>query len=162
MTKTEVLQAVKGMRYRRESDGFVNVDFFADFEGKVDVHVSLPLTEKVTPLVAHIFSAGQCHALAVALHEIIGWPIVGCWGPYTSDRSTHHIALEHPKGWTADIHGIRCIDWHHRKLSAKGILRRRNVTLFPPAMKLARHYAPEIAEAIRKDEDKSAPWPWER
>lgn len=162
MTTKEVLKSVKGMRYRKEAEGFANVDFFADSHGTVDVHVSLPLAERVTPLVAHIFSSGQCHALAVALHEIMGWPIVGCWSRYRGDHSSHHIALQHPKGFTADIHGIRCIDWNHRKMSAAGILRRRNMAFFPPAMKLARHYAPEIADAIRKDEDRSIPWPWER
>lgn len=54
-----------------------------------------------------VFTMGQCHALALALHEATGWQIVGCdddeWDP---ERGPKHFAVRHPSGRLLDIAGL--------------------------------------------------------
>lgn len=52
------------------------VSYFKDKNTKKRVTRSVVLGEAITPQLEHIFSFGQCHALAVALHEILGWDSV--------------------------------------------------------------------------------------
>lgn len=68
------------------------------------------------------FKNGQCHALALALHERTAWPIVSV-GPdecvYDEDCDPsgdsagvcacqiHHLAIRRPDGWIVDIEGPR-------------------------------------------------------
>jgi hypothetical protein len=125
------------------------VTYFKDKEANEIVTEMIVLGNVVTPKIEHIFSFGQCHALAVALHEILGWEVMGSYNPYGDDRSTRHFVVKCPNHWgDADIHGIRCCDHGLRKANPEVILGGRARKFFPPAMGLARHYAPIIAAGI--------------
>lgn len=61
--------------------------------------------------VRQLFTAGQCHALALAIHEKTGWPLVAVW--YSSmpeDINDYHDCPSHymvqtPEGELLDITG---------------------------------------------------------
>ncbi len=113
----------------------------------------IKLGNKITPLIHDVFSNGQCHALAVALHEILGWPVMGTFG-YGEQRTSHFVILQPPMpgrsyGLTGDINGLRCVDYNMRKANVDVILGGRlpKGWLFPN-MKFARHYAPIIVKSI--------------
>lgn len=123
------------------------VEYFVG-SGKRIVCQSVELGDTITPLVEHIFSSGQCHALALALHEILGWPIMGCFHGFGGSRYTFHYVLLYPRGGNVDIHGIRCVDYGMRPVKPETILKGRCRAFLPPALGFARHYAPIIAKAI--------------
>ena len=109
------------------------------------------LGDVITPEIEHIFSFGQCHALAVALHELLGWEVMGTYSPWGDDRSTFHYVVQCPdKRGTADVHGIRCVDYSLRKMDPQAMLKRKPRQFFPLAMGFARHYAKIIAPDIQK------------
>ncbi|TLX15949.1 hypothetical protein [Rhizobium sp. MHM7A] len=64
----------------------------------------------------HAFSHGACAALAYALHEATGWPIIGITDSHNiHDRklgggSSLHWGVEHPSGKFLDIDGLRDFD----------------------------------------------------
>ena len=120
---------------------------------KIVIQKSLRLGTIITPRIEYIFSNGQCHSLAAALHEILKWPIIGCYSWHGGDRSTSHFVLETPSGLLADIHGIRCIDYGRRRASYQTIVKGRVKWCLPPAMAFARHYAPMIAAEIEKQQE---------
>ena len=53
-----------------------------------------------------VFSQGQCHSLALAIHKLTGWRIIGAGGP--DPNSPWHCLVYHPtrKGYI-DIKGFR-------------------------------------------------------
>jgi hypothetical protein len=53
------------------------------------------------------FTCGQCHALALAIHEKTGLPLAGIWRhDYNPEHSTPcHVVVQHPKGTLIDIQG---------------------------------------------------------
>lgn len=63
----------------------------------------------------HVFTRGQCHALALAIHDETGWPIVGIAG----DGNHHpgHCAIERPDGRIIDITGYAEYAWIGRGYS---------------------------------------------
>jgi hypothetical protein len=131
------------------------VCYFTDKNNKRAVMRDVVLGEVITPRIEHIFSKGQCHALAVALHEILGWEVMGAydfWGG--GSRHTYHYVIQCPdhRG-DADIHGIRCLDHGLRKANVGAILGGRVRGFLPPAMSFARHYAKIIAPEIQKQWD---------
>lgn len=115
---------------------------------------SIALGDVITPQIERIFSRGQCHALAVALHEILGWEVMGAYYQFGGSRHTSHYVVQCPDGrGDADIHGIRCLDHGLRKVNVSAILRGRVRGFLPPAMVFARHYAAIIAPEIQKQWD---------
>ena len=46
---------------------------------------------------------GQCHALALVIHERTGWPIVGA---RSGAWSVWHVAVRHPSGRLLDVEGL--------------------------------------------------------
>lgn len=130
-----------------ETPGCVSVEFLCD---DVELYAGVLLGEEITPFIEHVFSNGQCHALALALHEILGWPICGCYRTEGADRSTNHVILLSPDGGTADIHGIRCVDYRTRPIKPETIRRNRMRDFLKPSMELARHYAPMVVKRFEK------------
>ena len=57
------------------------------------------------------FTGGQCHALALALHERTGWPIVGLYrdsedgGELVCPANLSHLLVQRPDGQLMDIEG---------------------------------------------------------
>jgi hypothetical protein len=144
------------------------VHYFTDHECDSPIWLDIPLDDDpvVTPDIAWIFAHGQCHALGAALHEILGWPIVGCYATGQGDLRTKHVALQLPNYGLADITGICSGDETGRRpLKVETIVRGRMGGFLPPAMEFARHYAPVIADALLKQNvkyDQRPPWPFKR
>ena len=55
-----------------------------------------------------VFTMGQCHSLALALHQLTGWDIVlqGTRDPVADPMSWIHAAVRHPAGPLLDIRGL--------------------------------------------------------
>lgn len=91
------------------------------------------------------FKRGQCHALALAINKIMGWPIYGIcdWSNTPSDPG--HICVKNPKnGGYVDIDGYGAVQrWRDRW---------GDVTLHPltPAQtyKLDTYLRPSVKKAI--------------
>lgn len=58
---------------------------------------------KINAEAVHVYSNGQCHALALAINERTGWPIVGA-SPFGTDYP-NHVAVKRPDGRIIDITG---------------------------------------------------------
>jgi len=57
-------------------------------------YATLIPSEGITKRVVKVFNNGQCHALAVALHKLTGWPIIGFVEPGSGKRIPHHFVVE--------------------------------------------------------------------
>jgi hypothetical protein len=128
------------------------VDYFVRRCITTTEDICLGNPDRITHKLEHIFSNGQCHALAAALHEILGWPILGCYHQFDNlDKRTNHFVVEVPNHppCTADIHGIRCVDYGLRPASYKRIVTGKLDNFLKPNMELARHFAPLIASEIQ-------------
>lgn len=68
-------------------------------------------TQEVTPGVLdhrahHAFTCGQCHAFALALHQLTGWPLyLLCHDEDDPMDSWTHVVVRHPDGSYIDIDG---------------------------------------------------------
>jgi hypothetical protein len=120
----------------------------------IDCEDDVPLYPHLTPYIENIFTHGQCHALAVALHEILGWPIYGIFDSWGPDKTTYHYMLQCPRGGFADVTGFHCFDCGYRKTTKRTILAHRNKDFVKPAMEFARHYAPLVIEKLKKEDKK--------
>ena len=138
----------------------IAVEYYAtdhDWEAGIVTTQTMTLGKTLTPEVEHILTHGQCHAFAVALHEILGWPIVGCYGAGSCHRSTFHFALRCPSYGFADAHGMQSFDeYSFRHVKAETILLGRAKGFLKPSMTFARHYAPMIAAQLLRREMKAA------
>lgn len=54
------------------------------------------------------FTAGACHYLAAALHDLTGWPIVD---EFTHDGTHVHTFVRNAEGRAVDISGVHPGDW---------------------------------------------------
>lgn len=136
----------------------VRVEYFIKGNGKGRAFRTVILGDAITPQVEFIFGNGQCHALALALHDILSWQILGEWNGYDGHRGNRHFVLQSPsKPWcTADIHGIRCLDCNKRKVSAVQLRRKVPEGFLQPCRELAEHFAPIVAAALREQEEAMA------
>lgn len=101
------------------------VHYWTDRECDSPIWLDIPLDDarEITRDLAWVWSHGQCHALAVALNEILGWPIVGCYSTGQGDLRTTHVSLQLPDYQLADIGGIYCGDFVNRRpMKAETIL----------------------------------------
>lgn len=75
------------------------------------------LNRSITPgvidtIAKRVFTTGGCGALAIALHDITGWPIVAITDHHnvhdgvSSNGSALHWAVRHPGGPILDINGF--------------------------------------------------------
>ena len=51
------------------------------------------------------FTNGQCHAFALAVHELTEWEMCGLHWPHNSGSPNHCVAIT-PEGKLLDIHGL--------------------------------------------------------
>ena len=55
----------------------------------------------------YAFSAGHCHALALAIHERTGWPMLAMSGRYSAYKDLQHVVVVMPDGKWLDVQGPR-------------------------------------------------------
>lgn len=168
MEPYQIRIAVRELIRRRKGSilTWAPVAFFNGAAGSREriIEIEYPLEDTISPLLAHIFSCGQCHALALALHEILGWKIIGIYPKDVKPRRATHVVVAPPSGRTADIYGIRTIDYfidnRLLKISPETIRKERLPGYLPPAMDLARHYASLIAAEMVKQHETLAAGLW--
>ena len=76
--------------------------------------VELPEEPNVEALkkdgVVTTFTFGHCHSLALAIHELTGWPLVGLYRLYrpwsNMEETPDHVVVKTPKGKLLDISGL--------------------------------------------------------
>ena len=154
MTRREISKAVRDAWKRYPGAEYEDVSFWSGLnEEQEEVRASVPLVEDASPLLHHIFENGQCHAFALALHEVLGWPVVGCWLSDAPTRASSHIAVRCPGGLTADINALQAIDYNVRVIAARTVETGRLKGFLPPSLRLARHYAPQIAPTILRQHE---------
>lgn len=111
------------------------------------------LDGNLTPDVIRLFHNGQCHALAIALHELLGGEIVI---RIDGRGEVDHFLLRLPDGRYLDVMGL-----HETATDAfapdmvvcdpdYALLRYRKLGLYKPNMVFARHFAPIIAEFVTR------------
>lgn len=109
----------------------------------------------------HAFSSGQCHALALAIHEHTGWEIVGLrWDdPYFNGTIPDHVLVRDPDGHLFDVNGYDVSaewmsrdDWGHSYWDVRPIDPDELIYRFPveaylePDLDVAMHFAPLVLE----------------
>jgi hypothetical protein len=63
------------------------------------------------------FTTGQCHALALEIHERTGWELCGFFGYYEDDDSPGHVGVCTPEGYVVDVQGIGAeVRWKGKKI----------------------------------------------
>ena len=61
------------------------------------------------------FTEGQCHALALAVHELTRWPVMGILDSDRDKDSPSHCVMLRPDGELLDINGPNAYErWHER------------------------------------------------
>lgn len=73
----------------------------ADSAAQVDHSTETPVED--------LFEWGYCHALALALHELTEWPIVGLWSAGRSGGLDHYV-VQRPDGALVDVRGAHAQD----------------------------------------------------
>ena len=53
----------------------------------------------------YAFSAGHCHALALAIHERTGWPLLAMSGRHSLRANLQHVVVVMPDGRWFDVQG---------------------------------------------------------
>lgn len=110
--------------------------------------------------VRYLFTHGQCHALALAGHEVTRWPVIwaGDWEDGADAYYPDHLYLLHPSDMLLDVNGLHEIDevlqmYETVRALDSHSLRSCVFVDYPiPAMALARTLFPvvlEQAEAVR-------------
>lgn len=51
-----------------------------------------------------VFGRGHCHSLALAIHELTGWPLAGM---YDFHGTLSHVLVWMPDGMLLDVNGVR-------------------------------------------------------
>lgn len=116
--------------------------------------------DRLRQMTEDIFRDGQCHALALALHEHKGWPIVGLWSSDTG--IDEHYVAQAPDGRLVDITGARDVesmvgggDWvgcEPRPVDAEsltGLVARGDME--EPVADLARAVLPQVLAKAERD-----------
>jgi hypothetical protein len=105
---------------------------------------TVELGDNLTPVVSTLFSSGQCHALAVGLHELLNWKIGVCID--YRDEETHFVVCC-PSGGFVDIYGCSPTAGGVRiEMCEPGYVLTcyRQFHFLKPNMILARHFAPLV------------------
>ena len=119
----------------------------------------LDTDDGLTPEVEDVFSNGQCHALALALHELRpDFQLVGIeWEehPDTGDPVPNHVAVLDPTtGDVLDVGGWNALDrWNHGGWTPEPVEREYvtgellDLGYLTPNLDAARAYAPLVLDA---------------
>jgi len=59
-----------------------------------------------------VFTRGQCHALALALHRLTGWELYGLYSPgeWRRKETPGHVVVKSPDGMYIDITGDNALE----------------------------------------------------
>jgi hypothetical protein len=93
-----------------------------------------------------VFTQGQCHALAIALNQLAGWPIKGVGYPYEEPESPSHCLNYSPK-----LKGYVDIEGLHKRVPQYGRNWRvlnRNISQDTAKKYLAGYMKPNVRAAI--------------
>lgn len=122
--------------------------------------VCLDAAEGISERVKQVFSSGQCHAFAIALHEMTGWPIRGFCREGRGRRIPRHFVVEPVdllRGTTykitIDVEGAVCTDaiCHSRYVTIAEIQKWIKPGKFLPMhLAAARHFAPVLLRTMGK------------
>jgi hypothetical protein len=134
-------------RYRKPKDGETTVSFFLDEGAECETTCTMPLDGVIDEFVVHIFNFGQCHSMALALHDILGWAIVGLYDAYGDSRNTRHLGVT-CNGYVGCIGGLRRTDSGRRNVDPSTLRRERKRNFVPLAHDFARHHAPRVAAEL--------------
>ena len=74
----------------------------------IEGEVNLNTTDYNPDEVRDVFSHGQCHSFALALHKLTGWPLFAMYEKNTS--RAHHVVVQHPSGDFVDVEGLGAFD----------------------------------------------------
>lgn len=100
---------------------------------------------------AEVFTTGQCHALALALHEHTGWPLRGLYRRPIKDVNEDtpaHTVVESPKG-LVDIKGLGVLQRHKEwsnilSVSKKDVLNFEHRDYAAPNMEAAQAFVDAV------------------
>lgn len=112
----------------------------------------------ITPQVEIAFTRGQCHALALALHEKTKWPIYGLFSEdeLEEQETPGHVIVKSPWGFV-DIQGLGAeCRWPERKpvrVTKKAVLTYTDSetyrdTYLDPQVDVARDYAEPVLKLV--------------
>jgi hypothetical protein len=131
----------------------VSVAFFIGNNGYDATMSTLRLDSVIDEFVVHIFENGQCHAMALALHDILGWPIVGLYDTSNGSRHTNHFAVS-CNGYIGCVKGLRRDGESGSRKVNPATLRKSEIRGFlPPCHEFARHHAQRVATELLKQMD---------
>lgn len=127
-----------------------SVNYYGDWGQVQEARVNK--AGNITKKVKTVYSSGQCHALALALHELAGLPLVGLYGDgddfdeemgegYSTPM---HTAVRLPSGTVLDIKGIDAqLRWRATvlPLSEKEVRGFEKRDYLPPDVEAAKPFA---------------------
>jgi hypothetical protein len=64
---------------------------------------------EVNSLASTVFMNGQCHSLALAIHRLTGWPMLGL---LDREKDIMHVIVQSPQGYF-DVNGVKPELWKH-------------------------------------------------
>ncbi len=69
--------------------------------------IELPKIPRITEDVITVFKFGHCHSLALAIHDLTKWQLVGLYRPWRDENETpDHVVIKMPDGHLLDIKGV--------------------------------------------------------
>lgn len=115
--------------------------------------VNVTLNGRLTDDVARLFVQGQCHALALALKEILNWPIIGVYRRHEDTGPEHYCVYSPDTKHFADVYGLtRTVRGVRGRIVTERFIRSKRARMLEPNMEFARHFAPMIAAEVLKQE----------
>lgn len=123
---------------------------------------------KITKKVEEVFTRGQCHALALALHEETGWPLAGTfrigvdldddneviYAPNgTIRRTPSHVVVLSPYG-PVDIKGIRDsfegVENRIIPISKEHVMHFKEIDYLEPNLAVAQEYVKPVLRKVKR------------
>ncbi len=114
--------------------------------------MSTPALPRIDSNAISTFTCGQCHALALAIHEETRLPLAGLWLSYEDPEITTpaHVVAVLPNGSLLDIQGPGAEDrWEGpvKRMLLKEVKNLHNRDYREPLFEYARPYAKAVLEA---------------
>lgn len=122
-----------------------NVEYFDGFHhGRTNTMIGT--TGRITAKAKKVFTQGQCHALALAVHELTGYQLVGLYSYYEDPEynTPAHVVVRMPNGSLLDIEGPGCESrWPNDaiEVTKEDVLEFQNRDYLEPNLEAARPFA---------------------
>jgi len=99
----------------------------------------------------YAFAAGHCHALALAIHERTGWPMLAMSGRNSGYKDLRHVVVLMPDGKWLDIQGPRDseeqLHLHIQPISADEVVNMGRIRHWKnPQVEIAREFVQPLFE----------------